>query len=76
MSDVKRVFVDTARNEKLHACYDPGMDKFFEVRDLSELRDYDEIYLDSSPFPNMWGSLRELIIFDGRRVYHFSWPWI
>ena len=76
MSDVKRVFVDTARNEKLHACYDPGIDKFFEVMNLSELRDYDEIYLDSSLFPNMWGSLRELIIFDGRRVYHFSWPWI
>jgi hypothetical protein len=49
-------------------------DIFFEVNELTELKDYDEIYLDSSLFPNMWQQLRELIS-NGRRVYYFTRPW-
>ena len=69
----KRVFVDTAWN-KLNACYDPESDEFFEVQRLVDLRDYDEIYLDSLLFPGIWIELRELII-DGRSVYYFTRPW-
>ena len=39
-----------------------------------DLRDYDEIYLDSLLFPGIWIELRELII-DGRGVYYFTRPW-
>jgi hypothetical protein len=55
-------------------CYDPQNDIFFEVNELTELKDYDEIYLDSSLFPNMWQQLRELVS-NGRRVYYFTRPW-
>jgi len=48
-----RVFIDTAWNSKKHVCYDPEGNVFFEVDSLVELNDYDEIYLDSSIFPNM-----------------------
>jgi len=79
---VRRVFVDTKwrskknRGSKMHVCYDPEKDIFFEVNELTELKDYDEIYLDSSLFPNMWQQLRELVS-NGRRVYYFtrSWKW-
>jgi len=77
---VRRVFVDTKwrsrknRGSKMHLCYDPEKDIFFEVNELTELKDYDEIYLDSSLFPNMWQQLRELIS-NGRRVYYFTRPW-
>jgi hypothetical protein len=77
---VRRVFVDTKwrpkknRGSKMHVCYDPQNDVFFEVNELTELKDYDEIYLDSSLFPNMWQQLRELIS-NGRRVYYFTRPW-
>jgi hypothetical protein len=77
---VRRVFVDTKwrpkknRGSKMHVCYDPEKDIFFEVNELTELKDYDEIYLDCSLFPNMWQQLRELIS-NGRRVYYFTRPW-
>jgi len=69
----RRVFVDTACN-RLNACYDPESDEFFEVQRLVDLRDYDEIYLDSLLFPGIWIELRELIV-DGRSVYYFTRPW-
>ena len=69
-----RVFVDTAWNSKKHTCYDPIKDAFFEVDSLVELKDYQEMYLDSSIFPNMWQQLRE-IINEGEKVYHFTRPW-
>ncbi len=77
-----KVFVDTSwnpkkRKSKKHVCYDPERDVFFEVNDLRELSaDYNEIYLDSSIFPNMWPQLKPLVN-DGRRVYYFarSWKW-
>ncbi|OYT67949.1 MAG: hypothetical protein B6U65_01200 [Candidatus Wolframiiraptor sp. EX4484-121] len=74
--EVRRVFVDTAWNRKPHACYDPESDEFFEVQRLADLKDYEEIYLDSLLFPGIWSELRELII-DGHKVYHFtrSWWW-
>jgi len=79
---IRSVFVDTMwsprkhRGSKKHLCYDPQNDVFFEVDELTELKDYDEIYLDSSLFPNMWQQLRELIS-NGRRIYYFnrSWKW-
>ena len=77
---VRRVFVDTKwrskknRGSKMHVCYDPQNDVFFEVNELTELKDYDEIYLDSSLFPNMWQQLRELVS-NGKRVYYFTRPW-
>ena len=71
---IKRVFVDTAWKGKLHACYDPLTDRFFEEDKLADLKDYDDIYLDSLLFPGIWSELRELIV-DGRRVYHFTRPW-
>jgi hypothetical protein len=58
----------------MHIRYDPQNDTFFEVNSLVELKYYDEIYLDSSLFPNMWQQLRELIS-NGRRVYYFTRPW-
>ena len=70
----RRVFVDTAWNRKPHACYDPLADRFFEARDLTDLKDYDEIYLDSLLFPGIWSELRELIA-EGRQVYYFTRPW-
>ena len=72
--EVRRVFVDTAWNRKPHACYDPLTDRFFEEDKLADLKDYDDIYLDSLLFPGIWRELRELIA-DGRRVYHFTRPW-
>ena len=72
--EVRRVFVDTAWNKKPHACYDPLTDRFFEARDLMDLKDYNEIYIDSLLFPGIWSELRDLIA-DGRRVYHFTRPW-
>ena len=77
---IRRVFIDTKwspkkhRDSKKHVCYDPEKDIFFEVDSLTELKDYDEIYLDSSLFPNMWQQLRELIS-NGKRVYYFTRPW-
>jgi hypothetical protein len=77
---IRRVFVDTMwsprkhRGSKKHLCYDPEKDIFFEVDSLTELKDYDEIYLDSSLFPNMWQQLRELVS-NGKRVYYFTRPW-
>ncbi|MCD6535573.1 MAG: hypothetical protein J7K49_00900 [Thaumarchaeota archaeon] len=69
-----KIFVDTAWNSKPHACYDPQSDDFFEVERLTDLRDYDEIYLDSLLFPGIWSELEELIA-DGHGVYHFTRPW-
>ena len=74
MNMAKRVFIDTAWKSKKHTCYDPQNDVFFEVDSLTELRDYDEVYLDGSLFPNMWKQLRELIS-NGKRVYYFTRPW-
>ena len=71
---IRRVFVDTAWNRKPHACYDPLTDRFFEARKLTDLKDYDEIYLDSLLFPGIWSELRELIA-EGRQVYYFTRPW-
>jgi len=49
--------------------------KFFEVNDLAELAGkYDEVYLDSTLFPNMWPQLKALID-DGVRVFYFAKPW-
>ncbi|MCL7383019.1 MAG: hypothetical protein LZ174_01805 [Thaumarchaeota archaeon] len=71
---VRRIFIDTAWRSKKYTCYDPDRDTFFEVDSLTELEDYDEIYLDGSLFPNMWQQLKELIS-NGRRVYYFTRPW-
>ena len=71
---IRRVFIDTAWNSKKHVCYDSEKDVFFEVDSLAELKDYDEIYLDSSIFPNMWQQLRD-VISNGKRVYYFTRPW-
>ncbi|MEM1906126.1 MAG: hypothetical protein QXF72_06710, partial [Nitrososphaerota archaeon] len=50
-------------------------DGFFEVNDLAELAGkYDEVYLDSALFPNMWPQLKALIN-DGARVFYFAKPW-
>ncbi|MEM1712019.1 MAG: hypothetical protein QXU12_06505, partial [Nitrososphaerota archaeon] len=60
-----------------HTCYDPAEDGFFEVEDLAELAEkYDEIYVDSSIFPRMWGQLRALID-NGANSSYFnrSWTW-
>ena len=70
------VFVDTAWNRKPHACYDPDADKFFEAERLMDLRNYEGIYLDSLLFPGIWSELRELLIVNGRGVYHFTRPWM
>jgi len=76
----RRIFIDTKwnpkknNNSKKHVCYDPEKDVFIEVDSLTELKDYDEIYLDSSLFPNMWKQLRELVS-NGRKVYYFAKPW-
>jgi len=76
----RRIFVDTKwspkknKNSRKHVCYDPDKDLFFEVDSLTELKDYDEIYLDSSLFPNMWQQLRELVS-NGKSVYYFTSPW-
>jgi hypothetical protein len=70
----RRVFIDTAWNSKKHTCYDPEKNIFFKVDSLIELKDYDEIYLDSSLFPNMWQQLRELTS-NGKSVYYFTRPW-
>ncbi|MEN2975446.1 MAG: hypothetical protein ABDH32_07755 [Candidatus Caldarchaeales archaeon] len=72
--NIKVVFIDTANNSKKHHCYDPDRDRFFEVDSLKELKDYDEIYIDSSIFPNMWSDLRQLIAM-GKKVYYFRRPW-
>jgi len=75
-----RIFVDTKWNPKKHensrkyVCYDSEKDVFFEVDSLTELKEYDEIYLDSSIFPNMWEQLRELVS-NGKSVYYFTSPW-
>jgi len=75
-----RTFVDTKwnpkkhQNSKKHVCYDPEKDIFIEVDYLAEFKEYDEIYLDSSIFPNMWQQLRELLS-NGKRVYYFTRPW-
>ena len=74
MSKMSKTVIDTAWNSKKHVCYDPEKDIFFEVNSLAELKDYDEIYLDSSLFPNMWQQLRE-VISNGKRVYYFTRPW-
>ncbi|MEM1710813.1 MAG: hypothetical protein QXU12_00180 [Nitrososphaerota archaeon] len=72
---VRRVYVDTAWKSKLHTCYDPAEDGFFEVEDLAELAGrYDEVYIDCALFPNMWPQLKALIN-DGARVFYFAWPW-
>ena len=76
----RRIFIDTKwdpkknNNSKKHACYDPEKDVFIEVDSLTELKDYDEIYLDSSLFPNMWQQLRD-VISNGKSVYYFTRPW-
>jgi len=53
---------------------DPGKDILFEVGSLTELEYYDEIYLDSSIFSNMWTQLKELIS-NGKRVDYFTRSW-
>jgi len=59
----RRIFIDTGwnpkknKNSRKHVFYDPSKDIFFEVDSLTELKDYDEIYLDSSIFPNIWKQL-------------------
>jgi len=74
VSKMSKTFIDTAWNSKKHVCYDPEKDIFFEVNSLAELKDYDEIYLDSSIFPDMWTQLRE-VMNDGKKVYYFTRPW-
>ena len=72
---VRRVYVDTAWKSKPHTCYDPAEDRFFEVEDLAELVEkYNEIYVDSTIFPRMWGQLKALID-DGVRIFYFAKPW-
>ena len=74
--EVRRVFVDTANGAKPHRCYDPDRDEFFEVRRLKDLKDYGEVYIDSSLFPGMWADLRILVIDRGVGVFYFAWPWM
>jgi len=71
---MSKVFIDIAWNSKKHVCYDTDRDLFFEVDSLAELKDYDEIYLDNSLFPDMWQQLRE-VISNGKNVYYFTRPW-
>lgn len=74
MGMARRVFVDTAWSSKHHICYDPGEYRFFEVNDLADLAEkYDEVYLDSTIFPNMWPQLSALIG-NGVRVLYFTSP--
>jgi len=75
----RRIFIDTKWNPKKnqnskHTCYDPEKDLFFGVDSLAELKDHDEIFLDSSIFPNIWKQLRE-VISNGKSVYYFTKPW-
>jgi len=78
----RRIFIDTKwnpkknKNSKKHVCYDPEKDVFIEFDSLTELKEYDEIFLDSSIFPNIWKQLRELVS-NGKSVYYFtrSWKW-
>jgi hypothetical protein len=76
----RRIFIDTKwdpkknNNSKKYVCYDPDKNIFFEVDSLTELKDYDEIYLNSSLFPNMWQQLRD-VISNGKSVYYFTRPW-
>jgi len=71
----RRVFVDIAWNSKPHICYDHSEDRFFEVNDLAELAGkYDEVYLDSTLFPNTWPQLKALID-NGARIFYFAKPW-
>jgi len=72
--EVRRVFVDTTWKRRFHACYDPLTDEFFEVEKLTNLNDYEEIYIDSLLFPGIWNELRELMA-DEHKVYHFTRPW-
>ena len=59
MEMVRTVFIDTKWNpkkrqkSKKHVYYDLEKDVFIEVDSLTELKDYDGIYLDSLLFPNM-----------------------
>ncbi len=71
---MSKVFIDIAWNSKKHVCYDTDRDLFFEVDSLAELKDYDEIYLDNSLFPDMWQQLRE-VISNGKNVYYFTSPY-
>lgn len=71
---VGKVFVDTARNNKPHACYDPAEDKFFTARYLTELGGYGRIYIDSLLFPGIWRELKELLGMSVN-VYYFTRPW-
>lgn len=71
--ELSKIFVDTAWASKKHMCYDPEKNIFFEVDDPTKFRDYGEIFLDSSLFPNMWQQLRELIS-NGKKVYYFTRP--
>ena len=73
---VKRVFVDTANGGKPHRCHDSLEDRFFEVRRLKDLKDYGEVYIDSSLFPGMWANLRVLVIDHGVRAFYFAWSWM
>lgn len=70
----RRVFVDTANNSKKHVCYDPQEDRFLDVDSLVWLGNYDEIYIDSSIFQNMWSDLRELLKI-GKKIFYFRRPW-
>mgnify|MGYP001626227184 CR=1 FL=1 len=70
-----KVFVNASWNSRKHVCYDSHEDIFFELDDLRELTvEYDEVYLDSSIFSNMWVQLKSSIQ-DGRRVYYFARSW-
>ncbi|MEM1976384.1 MAG: hypothetical protein QXX29_00605 [Nitrososphaerota archaeon] len=72
---VRRVYVDTAWKSKLHTCYDPVEDRFFEVEDLAELAEkYNKVYIDNTIFPRMWPQLKALID-NGVKVFYFTRPW-
>ncbi|MEM2548599.1 MAG: hypothetical protein QW810_07095 [Nitrososphaerota archaeon] len=71
---IRIVFVDTANNSKNHCCYDPVKDRFFEVNSLTELKDFDEVYIDSSLFQSMWNEI-QILLKNGKRVFYFRRPW-
>lgn len=67
----RAVFVDVAvtdsKRRKKHCCYDPVDDKFFKIKSLMELENYDEVYIDML-FPVIYEEIEE-VIKRGKKTY-------
>jgi len=71
------IFINMTWNSKPRTCYDPDGVRLFEVNDLRRLiKEYDEVYLGGSLFPNAIPQLRALID-NGANSSYFnrSWTW-